>query len=76
LEADTEVFGTGGYTRIFPVAEPPAGYVHTAQPMYSAQVRTFIDGILAGHEPRPNGEDGRVVVRIVDEAYAGSRHRS
>ena len=30
------------------------------------------DGILEGREPRPNGEDGRVVMRIVEEAYASA----
>jgi len=40
--------------------------------MYSAQVRAFIDAILEGREPRPNGEDGRVVMHIVEEAYASS----
>jgi predicted dehydrogenase len=71
LEADTEVYGTLGYTRIFPTSTPE-GYDHTAQPMYSAQVRAFIDAILEGREPRPNGEDGRVVMRIVEEAYASA----
>ena len=69
--ADTEVYGTLGYTRIFPTS-PPASYDQTAQPMYSAQVRAFIDGILEGREPRPNGEDGRVVMRVVEEAYASA----
>lgn len=40
--------------------------------MYSAQVRAFNDGILEGREPMPNGEDGRVVLRIVEEAYASA----
>ena len=71
LEADTEVYGTLGYTRIFPTSTPE-GYDHTAQPMYSAQVRAFIDAILEGREPRPNGEDGRVVMRIVEEAYGSA----
>jgi hypothetical protein len=29
----------------------------------------FLDGIAGRRELRPNGEDGRVVVRIVEEAY-------
>jgi predicted dehydrogenase len=70
LEADTEVYGTRGYTRIFPADEPPADYDHTAQPMYTAQMRAFIDGAIEGRQPRPSGEDGRVVMEIVDEAYA------
>jgi predicted dehydrogenase len=63
--------GEADDTRIFPTS-PPESYDHTAQPMYSAQVRAFIDGMLEGREPRPNGEDGRVVMRIVEEAYASA----
>jgi predicted dehydrogenase len=70
LEADTEVYGTRGYTRIFSTDEPAEDYDHTAQPMYTEQVRAFIDGVLEGRQPRPSGEDGRVVMNIVDEAYA------
>jgi predicted dehydrogenase len=70
LEADTEVYGTEGYTRIFSTAQPAEGYDHTAQPMYTAQVKAFIDGVIEGRQPRPSGEDGRVVMQIVDEAYA------
>ena len=38
LEADTEVYGTGGYDRIWHFTEGPPGYEHCAQPMYSAQM--------------------------------------
>jgi hypothetical protein len=55
LEADTEVYGTLGNTCIFPSRRRG---LRTAQPMYSAQVRAFIDAILENREPRPNGEDG------------------
>jgi predicted dehydrogenase len=69
LEADTEVFGTGGYARIWPAEPPSADYEHCTQPMYSAQVAEFLDAIDEGRAPRPSGEDGRVVMQIVEEAY-------
>ena len=75
LEADTEVYGTLGYTRIFPPEEPAGTYNHTAQPMYTRQVHEFINGALEGRQPRPSGEDGRVVMTIVDEAYASGGWR-
>lgn len=69
LEADTEVYGTGGYGRIWAFTEGPPGYEHCAQPMYSAQMAEFLDAVGEGRQPRPNGEDGLVVMRVVDEAY-------
>jgi predicted dehydrogenase len=72
LEADTEVYGTGGYGRIWPFTEGPPGYEHCAQPMYSAQMAEFLDAVREGRQPRPSGEDGLVVMRVVDEAYRSS----
>jgi predicted dehydrogenase len=69
LEADTEVFGTGGYDRIFPAEEPAPDYEHCTQPMYTNQVREFLDAIAEGRQPIPSGRDGRVVIDIVEEAY-------
>lgn len=76
LEADTEVYGTGGYTRIWPPEEPGEGYEHCSQPMYSAQIAEFLDAIEAGRQPRPGGEDGRVVIEVVERAYASARSGS
>ena len=76
LEADTEVYGTGGYTRIWPPEEPGEGYEHCSQPMYSAQITEFLDAIEAGRQPRPGGEDGRVVIEVVERAYASARSGS
>jgi predicted dehydrogenase len=73
LEADTELYGTGGYARVWDMTEPPPGYEHCTQPMYSAQLAEFVDGVSAGRQPRPSGEDGRVVVRVVEQAYASAR---
>jgi predicted dehydrogenase len=75
LEADTELYGTGGYARVWEETEPPPGYQHCAQPMYSAQLAEFVEAAAAGRQPRPSGEDGRVVVQVVERAYASARHR-
>jgi predicted dehydrogenase len=72
LEADTEVYGTEGYARIWPADDPGEDYEHCTQPMYSAQMAEFLDAIEEGRQPRPSGEDGRVVMRIVEEAYASA----
>jgi predicted dehydrogenase len=72
LEAETEVYGTGGYARIFPREEPSEDYEHCTQPMYTAQMREFLGAIEAGRVPRPTGEDGKVVIEIVEQAYASA----
>jgi predicted dehydrogenase len=72
LEADTELYGTGGYARVWELTEPPPGYEHCTQPMYSAQMAEFVDAVAAGRQPRPSGEDGRVVMWVVDQAYAAA----
>ena len=74
LEADTEIYGTKGYTRIFQT-QVPKDYEHAPQSMYSAQMAEFIDAISEGREPRPSGEDGRVVMRVVEEAYRSAKER-
>jgi predicted dehydrogenase len=73
LEADTELYGTGGYARVWDVTEPPEGYEHCTQPMFSAQFAEFVGAVAAGRQPRPGGEDGRVVMRVVEQAYAAAR---
>jgi predicted dehydrogenase len=75
LEADTELYGTGGYARVWEDAEPPPGYEHCTQPMYSAQLAEYIEAVAAGRQPRPSGEDGRVVIQVVEQAYASARRR-
>lgn len=69
LEADTEVYGTAGYARIWDFTEGPEGYEHCAQPMYSAQMAEFIDAVSEGRQPSPSGEDGAVVMDVVEQAY-------
>jgi predicted dehydrogenase len=73
LEADTEIYATKGYARIWPPEEPPGDFEHCTQPMYSAQVAEFLDAIRAERQPRPSGEDGRVVMQVVEAAYASAR---
>ena len=72
LEADTEVYGTEGYARIWPPEPPSQDYEHCTQPMYTAQIAEFLDAIAAGRQPRPSGDDGRVVLQVVEEAYRTS----
>jgi predicted dehydrogenase len=77
MEADTEVYGTKGYARIFPREEPSEDYDHTSQPMYTEQMREFLGAIEEGRAPRPSGEDGRIVMQVVERAYtsaAGGGH--
>jgi predicted dehydrogenase len=73
LEADTEVYGTKGYARVWDRADVPEGYQHCTQPMYSAQLACFVEALADGRQPRPGGEDGRVVLEIVERAYALAR---
>jgi predicted dehydrogenase len=40
--------------------------------MYSAQVAEFLDALAEGRGPRPSGEDGRVVMQVVEEAYVSA----
>jgi predicted dehydrogenase len=72
LEADTEVYGTRGYARIFPREAPSDDYEHCTQPMYTTQMREFLGAIREGRQPRPNGHDGRVVMQVVAQAYASA----
>jgi predicted dehydrogenase len=44
--------------------------------MYTAQVAEFLDAIEEGRAPRPSGEDGRVVIEVVERAYASAREAS
>ena len=75
LEADTEVYGTRGYARIWDFTEEPPGYEHCAQPMFSAQMREFVDAASEGRQPRPGPGDGLAVMRIVNDAYRSAAAR-
>jgi predicted dehydrogenase len=73
LEADTELYGTGGYARVWDRTEPPTGSEHVSQAMFDAQMAEFVGAVAGRRQPRPSGEDGRVVMAIVDQAYAVAR---
>jgi predicted dehydrogenase len=70
LEADTEVYGTRGYARVW---QPPAGMVedddHCPQSMYTTQMEAFVQAISEERQPRPDARDGAVVVDVVERAY-------
>lgn len=69
LEAETELYGTRGYARLFPREEPSEDYEHASPAMYEAQMHAFLSAVEEGRQPRPSGEDGRVVIQVVEEAY-------
>ncbi len=73
LEADTEVYGTHGYARVW---DAPAGLVedeeHCPQSMYTAQMGAFVEAVREGRQPRPDARDGAVVVRVIERAYAAA----
>ena len=72
LEADTEVYGTKGYARIFPREEPSEDHDHAPQSMYTAQMHEFLSAIEQARAPRPSGDDGRVVMEVVERAYVSA----
>jgi predicted dehydrogenase len=76
LEAETEVYGTKDYARIFPREEPSEDYEHCTQPMYTTQMAEFLGAIEEGRQPRPSGLDGRVVLDVVERAYASAADAS
>ena len=69
MEADTEVFGTKGYARIWPPEPPTDDYEHMPQSMFTAQMTAFLDAVADNRPPSPSGEDGRAVMQVVDAAY-------
>jgi len=69
MEAETEVYGTRGYARVWQFSDEPEGYEHCAQPMYSAQMAEFLGALREGRRPRPSGDDGAVIMEIVEQAY-------
>ncbi len=77
VEADTAVYGTTGYERIWPqftpATPPPAGYVHCTLPMYAAQMRDFAHCCATRATPVASAEVGLVALSIVERAYQASR---
>lgn len=73
VEADTEVFGTAGHARIWPMfttaTPPPADYEHCTLPMYAAQMADFVACCATGDTPVASAEVGIEALRIVAAAY-------
>ena len=77
LEAETEVYATGGYARIFGYIQPPSpDYEHCPQSMYTAQMAEFCDALREGRAPRPTGAESRVTMQVVEEAYRSAGLRA
>ncbi len=81
-EAATQLFGTGGYARLFPTmyipieegAKPERPKFspkedHCAQRIYTAQVEEFAKAVTEGREPANGSAVGLAVMRICDAAY-------
>jgi predicted dehydrogenase len=70
VEADTEVYGTGGHLRIWPQFTPdhpaPHDYVHCTLPMYAAQMADFARCCQTGATPIASAEVGLVALDIVE----------
>jgi predicted dehydrogenase len=73
VEAETEVYATGGHARIWPAfttgSPPPADYDHCALPMYAAQMADFLECAATGQTPRASADVGYEALRIVEQAY-------
>lgn len=73
VEAETEVYGTGGYERIWPqftlATPPPAGYVHCSLPMFAAQMADFAQCCATGAAPIASVDAGLTALRVVEAAY-------
>jgi predicted dehydrogenase len=72
LEADTEVYGTRGYARIWPASDASLSEAdddHCSQPMYTAQMHEFLSAIEEDREPVPGPANGLAVMRVVEDAY-------
>ena len=76
LEADTELYGTAGYARIWP-GTPLGGYEHCTLPMYAAQMDDFLRRVAPGDHVPPDGAPdlttGLVALDVVERAYASAR---
>jgi predicted dehydrogenase len=74
-EADTEVYGSSGYRRIWAREQPP-GYVHCDLGLFVAQMRHSLAQIAAWRPGKPSPLHGLAALRICEQAYAAARVRS
>ena len=77
VEADTELYGTSGYDRIWPQFTPntpaPADYIHCSLPMYAAQMADFLHCTATGATPIASAQVGLTALQVVQTAYASAR---
>ena len=64
-EADTEVYGTSGYRRIWAREQPP-GYVHADVGLFIAQMRDALRRIDAWQPGMASPDNGLVALRICE----------
>jgi predicted dehydrogenase len=74
-EADTEVYGSSGYRRIWAREQPP-GYVHCDVGLFIAQMRDSLEQIAGWHPGTPSPLHGLAALRICEQAYAAAHERS
>ena len=76
VEADTELYGTSGYERIWPQFTPnspaPSDYIHCSLPMYAAQMADFVHCTATGATPIASARVGLTALQIVQTAYASA----
>ena len=72
-EADTEVYGSSGYRRIWAREQPP-GYVHCDVGLFVAQMRDSLGQIAGWHPGTPSPMHGLAALRICEQAYAAAAH--
>ena len=70
-EADTEVYGSSGYRRIW-AREQPAGYVHCDVGLFVAQMRDSLDRSPRGGPGSGRRVHGLAALRICEQAYAAA----
>jgi predicted dehydrogenase len=70
-EADTEVYGSSGYRRIWAREQPP-GYVHCDVTLFVAQLRDAMAQVAAWRLGAPSPVHGLAALRICERAYAAA----
>ena len=71
FEADTEVYGSSGYRRIW-AREQPAGYVHCDLGLFVAQMRHSLGQVAAWRPGKRSPLHGLAALRICEQAYAAA----
>jgi predicted dehydrogenase len=70
-EADTEIYGSSGYRRIWSREQPP-GYVHCDLTLFIAQMRDALERIAAWKPGTASPANGLAALRICEQAYAAA----